>query len=46
MWIDSHCHLDASEFGGKSLPLAEEAARMGVSAIVIPAVHRDRKSVV
>jgi TatD DNase family protein len=46
MWIDSHCHLDASEFGGKSLPLAEEAARKGVSAIVIPAVHRSNFSVV
>ncbi|MBR7799049.1 TatD family hydrolase [Undibacterium fentianense] len=40
MWIDSHCHLDASEFAGRSLILAAEAARMGVSAIVIPAVHR------
>jgi TatD DNase family protein len=40
MWIDSHCHLDASEFGDHALDLAHEAARMGVSAIVIPAVHR------
>jgi TatD DNase family protein len=40
MWIDSHCHLDASEFGTQSLSLADEAARMGVSAIVIPAVHK------
>ena len=46
MWIDSHCHLDASEFSGKSLALADEAARMGVSAIVIPAVHRSNFSVV
>ena len=46
MWIDSHCHLDASEFAGKSLVLAEEAARMGVSAMVIPAVHRSNFSVV
>ncbi|MFZ6817382.1 TatD family hydrolase [Undibacterium sp. Ji22W] len=46
MWIDSHCHLDASEFVGQSLTLAEEAARMGVSAIVIPAVHRANFSVV
>lgn len=40
MWIDSHCHLDASEFAGQSLVYAAEAARMGVAAIVIPAVHR------
>lgn len=40
MWIDSHCHLDASEFGGVSLDVAELAARAGVSAIIIPAVHR------
>lgn len=46
MWIDSHCHLDASEFGGKSLALAEEAARMGVLAFVIPAVHKSNFSVV
>jgi TatD DNase family protein len=40
MWIDSHCHLDAIEFGTQSLDLADEAVRMGVSAIVIPAVHK------
>ncbi len=40
MWIDSHCHLDAPEFGKDSLGLAVEATQMGVSAIVIPAVHR------
>ena len=46
MWIDSHCHLDASEFAGKSLQLADEALRMGVSAIVVPAVHRSNFSAV
>jgi TatD DNase family protein len=46
MWIDSHCHLDASEFEGQSLQLADEAKRMGVSAIVIPAVHRANFAVV
>lgn len=40
MWIDSHCHLDASEFGGRSLVLADAALAAGVSALVIPAVHR------
>ena len=39
MWIDTHCHLDAIEFGGASLSVAENAANSGVSAIVIPAVH-------
>jgi hypothetical protein len=41
MWIDTHCHLDASEFAGASLALAEAAAKSGVSAIVIPAVHKN-----
>lgn len=39
MWIDTHCHLDAVEFDGASAAVAEEAARAGVSAMVIPAVH-------
>ncbi|GGC99399.1 TatD family hydrolase [Undibacterium terreum] len=39
MWIDTHCHLDASEFGGNSVAVADDAARNHVSAIVIPAVH-------
>jgi len=41
MWIDTHCHLDASEFAGASLAQVEAAARAGVSAIVIPAVHKN-----
>ncbi|MES2757692.1 MAG: TatD family hydrolase [Pseudomonadota bacterium] len=40
MWIDTHCHLDAHEFGGESLAVAERAAAAGVSMIVIPAVDR------
>ncbi len=39
MWIDTHCHLDASEFGGTSLQLAQQAVAAGVSQIVMPAVH-------
>jgi TatD DNase family protein len=39
MWIDTHCHLDANEFNGASLAIADAAALAGVSAIVIPAVH-------
>jgi TatD DNase family protein len=40
MWTDTHCHLDAAEFGTTSLQVADEAVRVGVSAIVIPAVHK------
>jgi TatD DNase family protein len=39
MWIDTHCHLDASEYNGRSLDVATSAADAGVSAIVIPSVH-------
>jgi TatD DNase family protein len=40
MWIDTHCHLDAHEFGGESLAVAGRAAQAGVSMIVVPAVDR------
>jgi TatD DNase family protein len=39
MWIDTHCHLDAHEFGGESLAVAREAGAAGVSMIVMPAVE-------
>jgi TatD DNase family protein len=38
MWIDTHCHLDAGEFGDASDAIADSAAREGVGGIVIPAV--------
>ena len=41
MWIDTHCHLDASEFGaGHALAVARraEAATQSVAMCVIPAV--------
>lgn len=38
MWIDTHCHLDAHEFGRQSLALAAQAAQRGVAMVVIPAV--------
>lgn len=38
MWIDTHCHLDASEFGDETAAMAEAAARAGVQRIVIPAI--------
>lgn len=40
MWIDTHCHLDAREFGGDSLGVAERALDKGVGMIVIPAIDR------
>ena len=40
MWIDTHCHLDAHEFGEDSLDIARQAGSNGVSMIVIPAVDR------
>lgn len=38
MWIDTHCHLDASEFDGAQAALSGDAARAGVELIVIPAI--------
>ncbi|CAH0187933.1 putative metal-dependent hydrolase YjjV [Massilia sp. Bi118] len=40
MWIDTHCHLDAHEFGAESLDVAARAGQAGVDMIVIPAVAR------
>ncbi|MEO0314441.1 MAG: hypothetical protein RI928_897 [Pseudomonadota bacterium] len=40
MFIDSHCHLDASEFGGDASRIAEQAHTAGVSWIIVPAVER------
>ncbi|MFZ6846760.1 TatD family hydrolase [Undibacterium sp. RuRC25W] len=41
MWIDTHCHLDASEFLGDSLAVADAAVDKGVTGIVIPSVHKN-----
>jgi TatD DNase family protein len=38
-WIDSHCHLDAFEFGADVAPVRAEAAALGVAHCVIPAVE-------
>ena len=40
MWIDTHCHLDAHEFGADAPMVAARARDAGVSMIVIPAVER------
>lgn len=46
MWIDTHCHLDAHEFGDQSLALAAQAQARGVAMVVIPAVDRANFAVV
>ena len=40
MWIDTHCHLDAAEFGGQQSAVVQAAAQLDVSWIVIPSVAR------
>ena len=43
MWIDTHCHLDAPEFGvdhALTRTLRQRAAGLGVGLCVIPAVER------
>jgi TatD DNase family protein len=42
IWIDSHCHLDAPEYGPQpaaALALRAQAAGQGVALCVFPAVH-------
>ena len=41
MLIDTHCHLDASEFNADRSDVVLQALQHGVSQIVIPAVARD-----
>lgn len=43
LWTDTHCHLDALEFGPaphRGLSVRAEAREQGVAQCVIPAVHR------
>lgn len=40
MFIDTHCHLDASEFDGAQAEVIRNAQAAGVGCIVVPAVHR------
>ncbi|MFA6014542.1 MAG: TatD family hydrolase [Gallionellaceae bacterium] len=40
MFIDTHCHLDASEFGNSQAGLILEAQAVGVNRIVVPAIAR------
>ena len=38
MWIDTHCHLNASEFDSDRLTVIERARQAGLGMIVLPAV--------
>lgn len=38
MLIDTHCHLDASEFDGDRVAVLDEARQAGVGAFLVPAV--------
>jgi TatD DNase family protein len=40
MFIDTHCHLDAAEFGDKQADIVRDAVSAGVQRIVIPSVER------
>jgi TatD DNase family protein len=40
MWIDTHCHLDASEFDADRFDVGSASQAAGVSRIVIPAIGR------
>ena len=39
-WIDTHCHLDAPEFGGDAAAVVERARAAGVVQLVVPAVEQ------
>lgn len=38
MWVDTHCHWDAPEFGADAARCREQAAASGVNLCVVPAV--------
>lgn len=38
MFIDTHCHLDAAEFGGTQADIVRRAAAAGVLRIIVPSI--------
>ena len=38
MWIDTHCHLNASEFDSDRLTVIDRARQAGLGMIILPAV--------
>jgi TatD DNase family protein len=46
VWIDTHCHLDAAEFGADRDAVVAQARAVGVAMIVLPAVDADNFDVV
>jgi TatD DNase family protein len=38
-WVDTHCHLDASDFAADRAEMRDRARRAGVSHCIIPAVN-------
>ncbi|HEU0219751.1 MAG TPA: TatD family hydrolase [Gallionella sp.] len=45
-FIDTHCHLDAAEFGDSQAALAQAAQAAGVGCIVVPSVARANFAIV
>ena len=45
-FIDTHCHLDAAEFGGTQADIVRDAETAGVHRIVVPSVSRSNFEVV
>ena len=46
MYIDTHCHLDAEEFGDTQADLVRAAQEAGVSRIIVPSVARANFAIV
>jgi TatD DNase family protein len=46
MFVDTHCHLDAAEFGGAQSDVVRAAHAAGVNRIVVPSVARENFGIV